>query len=54
MYNTFRLLRSDISADDNPENIADIIGNQAAQPTPANAAPRDTDVNNIAPDIDLD
>lgn len=61
MYNTFRLLRSDISADSNPENIADIIGNQAAQPTPAttsspiaNAAPRDTDVNNIAPDIDLD
>lgn len=61
MYNTFRLLRSDISADDNPENIADIIGNQAAQPTPAttsspvaNATPRDTDVNNIAPDIDLD
>lgn len=61
MYNTFRLLRSDISADNNPENIADIIGNQAAQPTPAttsspvvNAAPRDTDVNNIAPDIDLD
>lgn len=61
MYNTFRLLRSDISADDNPENIADIIGNQAAQPTPAttsnpvaNATPKDTDVNNIAPDIDLD
>lgn len=61
MYNTFRLLRSDVSADNNPENIADIIGNQAAQPTPAttsspvaNAAPRDTDVNNIAPDIDLD
>lgn len=61
MYNTFRLLRSDISADNNPENIADIIGNQAAQPTPAttsspvaNAAPKDTDVNNIAPDIDLD
>lgn len=61
MYNTFRLLRSDISADNNPENIADIIGNQAAQPTPAttsspvaNAAPRNTDVNNIAPDIDLD
>lgn len=61
MYNTFRLLRSDISADSNPENIADIIVNQAAQPTPAttsspivNAAPRDTDVNNIAPDIDLD
>lgn len=61
MYNTFRLLRSDISADSNPENIADIIGNQAAQPTPAttsspvaNATPKDTDVNNIAPDIDLD
>ena len=61
MYNTFRLLRSDISADNNPENIADIIGNQAAQPTPAttsspvaNATPRDIDVNNIAPDIDLD
>lgn len=65
MYNTFRLLRSDISADSNPDNtdiiIADIIGNQAAQPTPAttsspvaNAAPIGTDVNNIAPDIDLD